>query len=164
MQTCREENNQGISFFCLLKCPQTSCCWRQQLREYTAVLRAWRLVCVTHSSPGGMLNLKRSIILCKDRVCSWLHAPLQATVGWVMYRLLRASLRQPERWVRGQEKNLFTLTVEGWIQGSAGNIQAPFPLNRGKYLQHLWIHSVYSHIIYYLKIKGKKKERDPDTE
>lgn len=143
MQTCREEN-RASHFFGLLKCPQTSCCWRQQLREYTSVLRAWSLVCITHSSWGRMLNLKRSIIPCKERVCSWLHDPLQARVGWVMHRLLRASLQQPERWVHGQEKNLFTLTVEGWIQGSAGNIQAPFPLERGKYLQH------------YLKIKGKK--------
>lgn len=53
--------------------------------EYTAVLWAWWLVCRTHFPWGGMFDLKRSKIPCKDRVWRWLHSPLQFCHGtwWI---------------------------------------------------------------------------------
>lgn len=54
--------------------------------EYTAVLRAWWLVCITHFPWGGMFDLKRSKTPCKDRVWRWLHSPLQSCHGiwWIL--------------------------------------------------------------------------------
>lgn len=53
--------------------------------EYTAVLRARWLVCITHFPWGGMFDLKRSKMPCKDRVWRLLHSPLQFCCGtwWI---------------------------------------------------------------------------------